>query len=68
MEAKAKDTFNVLLLQVQLSYNRIDRNQFSQVLAVLQVFIRIKKLLKSKEMGKETQKVLELGKQTNLGF
>lgn len=35
MEARAKDTFNLLLLQVQLSYNRVDRNLFSQVLAVL---------------------------------
>lgn len=53
MEARAKDTFNLLLLQVQFSYNRIDRNRFSQVLAVLQMFISIKNLLKSNEIGKE---------------
>lgn len=54
MGGRAKDTFNLLLLQIQLSYNRVDRNQFSQVLAVLQMFIRIKNLIKSKERGKET--------------
>lgn len=53
MEARAKDTFNLLLLQVQFSYNRIDRNRFRQVLAVLQMFISIKNLLKSNEIGKE---------------
>lgn len=44
----------------------VDRNRFSRVLAVFQMFIRIKNLIKSKEMGKKPQKVLALSRQTNL--